>query len=236
MVPFTPRLIPAILPSLAHHVEPIRNAAIRTDQLLFNAIQNQSSPPEISTPTPVFASHMPAPRAGPSSPTPPLVASQPSTRSSTRDREFSGDGYAESSSTLTPLPPEKLPVASSIPVRHRAATIPDLHNPAGVPVSGATIITAIPETSSPLPSRPQSPCVSVHSPVLSAVKAASPVPSAHPEEADLIDYQATVNVLTIQFLSEHEQTRVAALKWLIMLHQKAPKKVNKRAVLWRRTN
>jgi hypothetical protein len=34
-----------------------------------------------------------------------------------------------------------------------------------------------------------------------------------------------VNALTIQFLSEHEETRVAALKWLIMLHQKAPKKV-----------
>jgi vacuole morphology and inheritance protein 14 len=68
----------------------------------------------------------------------------------------------------------------------------------------------------------------MHSPVLAAVKAASPVPSAPPDEADLIDYQATVNVLTIQFLSEHEQTRVAALKWLIMLHQKAPKKVNEK--------
>jgi vacuole morphology and inheritance protein 14 len=45
------------------------------------------------------------------------------------------------------------------------------------------------------------------------------------EEADQFNYQATVNELTIQFLSEHEQTRVAALKWLIMLHQKAPKKV-----------
>ena len=40
-----------------------------------------------------------------------------------------------------------------------------------------------------------------------------------------IDYQGTVNALTIQFLSEHEETRVAALKWLIMLHQKAPKKI-----------
>jgi len=42
---------------------------------------------------------------------------------------------------------------------------------------------------------------------------------------DAFDYQATVNSLTIQFLSEHEETRVAALKWLIMLHQKAPKKI-----------
>ena len=45
------------------------------------------------------------------------------------------------------------------------------------------------------------------------------------KEKDQIDYQATVNALTIQFLSEHEETRVAALKWLIMLHQKAPKKI-----------
>jgi len=45
------------------------------------------------------------------------------------------------------------------------------------------------------------------------------------EENDPFDYQATVNELTIQFLSEYEETRVAALKWLIMLHQKAPKKV-----------
>jgi vacuole morphology and inheritance protein 14 len=49
--------------------------------------------------------------------------------------------------------------------------------------------------------------------------------SSPPEEVDLFDYQATVNELTIQFLSEFEETRVAALKWLIMLHQKAPKKV-----------
>jgi len=46
------------------------------------------------------------------------------------------------------------------------------------------------------------------------------------EELDPFDYQATVNELTIQFLSEYEETRVTALKWLIMLHQKAPKKVS----------
>ncbi len=45
------------------------------------------------------------------------------------------------------------------------------------------------------------------------------------QEKDGLDYKATVEALTIQFLSEHEETRVAALKWLIMLHQKAPKKV-----------
>lgn len=46
-------------------------------------------------------------------------------------------------------------------------------------------------------------------------------------EHDPFDYGATVNALTLQFLNEHEETRVAALEWLLMLHQKAPKKVSR---------
>jgi hypothetical protein len=41
---------------------------------------------------------------------------------------------------------------------------------------------------------------------------------------DPFDYYATVNSLTLQFLNEHEETRVAAFDWLIMLHKKAPNK------------
>lgn len=55
--------------------------------------------------------------------------------------------------------------------------------------------------------------------------AAQSLLSVQTQEVDPFDYHETVNVLTIQFLSEHEETRVAALKWLIMLHQKLPKKV-----------
>jgi vacuole morphology and inheritance protein 14 len=50
----------------------------------------------------------------------------------------------------------------------------------------------------------------------------APTPSLH--AADL-DYSATVSALTLQFLNEQEQTRVAALEWLLMLHRKAPRKV-----------
>jgi vacuole morphology and inheritance protein 14 len=49
-------------------------------------------------------------------------------------------------------------------------------------------------------------------------------PSSSPV-ADL-DYEAAVSALTLQFLNEHEATRVAALQWLIMLHRKAPRKVS----------
>jgi hypothetical protein len=43
--------------------------------------------------------------------------------------------------------------------------------------------------------------------------------------SDPFDYYATVNSLTLQFLNEHEETRVAAFDWLIMLHKKAPNRV-----------
>jgi vacuole morphology and inheritance protein 14 len=39
------------------------------------------------------------------------------------------------------------------------------------------------------------------------------------------DYEAAVNALTLQFLHEHEATRVAALAWLIMLHRKSPRRI-----------
>lgn len=56
--------------------------------------------------------------------------------------------------------------------------------------------------------------------------AASATTIASAVEEDPFDYQQTVNVLTLQFLSDSEDTRVAALEWLLMLHQKAPKKVS----------
>jgi len=48
---------------------------------------------------------------------------------------------------------------------------------------------------------------------------------ASPRTVPELDYQAAVNALTLQFLNEHEATRVAAIAWLIMLHRMAPGKV-----------
>ncbi|OAV99037.1 hypothetical protein PTTG_02423 [Puccinia triticina 1-1 BBBD Race 1] len=42
---------------------------------------------------------------------------------------------------------------------------------------------------------------------------------------DPLDYALTVNALTLQFLNEYEETRLAALKWLMMLHNKVPNKI-----------
>jgi vacuole morphology and inheritance protein 14 len=55
---------------------------------------------------------------------------------------------------------------------------------------------------------------------------ASPISLTAPlKQAMDLDYTAAVEALTMQFLNEHEETRVAALSWLLMLHRKAPKKV-----------
>lgn len=63
-------------------------------------------------------------------------------------------------------------------------------------------------------------------------RTASPAPRSPVEHQSAImststslDYEATVNALTLQFLNESEATRVAALSWLIMLQRKAPRKV-----------
>jgi len=51
-------------------------------------------------------------------------------------------------------------------------------------------------------------------------------PPIQPQQAQVdLDYAAAVNSLTLLFLNDHEETRVAALTWLLMLHRKAPRKV-----------
>ncbi|KAJ7801092.1 hypothetical protein B0H14DRAFT_3489969 [Mycena olivaceomarginata] len=80
MVPFTPRLVPAILPNLAHHVTMIQSAAIQTNKLLLSVIQALASPAEPPS-RPV-----PAPRL-PKSSTPTSSTSRQSTtgKDSSRD-------------------------------------------------------------------------------------------------------------------------------------------------------
>lgn len=52
-----------------------------------------------------------------------------------------------------------------------------------------------------------------------------PTPASPEHPAANLDYAAAVNSLTLLFLNDHEETRVAALTWLIMLHRKAPRKI-----------
>jgi vacuole morphology and inheritance protein 14 len=202
MVPFTPRLIPAILPNLAHHVTMIQSAAIRTNKLLLNVIQTLPSPSEGPSRTP---------RVTPASPPPTTQSAGPS-RQTTKDSAVSSrDVPSPELDTQTPLPPPVVAAAAAAAAAKSRITV------ARNPSTESMPPPPVPVPAPPNPSRPLSP-----------ISSNSSLPHSSydvEKEVDLFDYQATVNELTIQFLSEYEETRVAALKWLIMLHQKAPKKV-----------
>lgn len=211
-MPFTPRLIPAILPNLAHHVPMIQSSANRTNKLLLSVIQVLPSPSEPPSRQSTLPSERPAPvvaRGPPASPS--LVpASPPTSRQNTQMPTSRESGSVESltDQTVTPTP-------SNITIQKRTSmqTQPDS-------VPAPRLLTPLDGQSTarsptPRPPSPQS---------VGSVAGPASVPERE-VFVDAFDYQVTVNALTIQFLSEHEETRVAALKWLIMLHQKAPKKV-----------
>ncbi|KAJ7741096.1 vacuolar protein 14 C-terminal Fig4p binding-domain-containing protein [Mycena metata] len=203
MVPFTPRLIPSILPNLAHHVAMIQSAAIHTNKLLLNVIQALPSPAEPPSRPP------PPPRL-PGSPTPTTSTSRQST---TGKETYTRDVSSPEPILEAPSPPAPL----SAPLSRSRTSISALD-----PNLTPRLIDMGPP---PLPgtsSRPHSPMSFTSQNGQNSINIPYTLP---PEEVDLFDYQATVNELTIQFLSEFEETRVAALKWLIMLHQKAPKKI-----------
>ncbi|KAH7343417.1 vacuolar protein 14 C-terminal Fig4p binding-domain-containing protein [Rhizoctonia solani] len=177
MVPFTPRLIPAILPNLAHHIPAMQTAAALTNQKLFSLIQSLPSP-SATTGGGIPSSSAQSLRNAPSSP----ISAGP--RLSVTESATPND-----SNEKLPLQPSKLRTTA-------------------LPVETASVASGSVVESQGPSSRPQ-----------------SPIPSASLEDPDPFDYQSIVNGLTIQFLSEHEETRIFALKWLIMLHQKAPKKI-----------
>ena len=201
MVPFMPRLIRAILPNLSHHAPMIQSSARRTNRLLFGVIHSlplQSEfPSRQNNPSDRLPPSIPRPR--PSSPVAQGPIRQP-TLPFTRD--FIGDTPPDttvSSTSTIPIPPKRNSLTSDGTTRPAPTTSVD--------------------TSSASYPRPQSPAStgSVHHP------SRREGDSLNEQPLEAFDYQETLDALTLQFLSEHEETRVAALRWLIMLHQKTPK-------------
>lgn len=265
MVPFAPRIIPVILPNLAHHVAGIQSAALQTNRNLFSVIESLPSPSSLLHSQPLAPSQpaqvnhtgssASSSRAVPVPASPPPGDGQllPFPRSTLQQSENKQPDASITTSTRSqiPLPKSARPAPASAEValdgaisRPQSPT-PNPVVPKPAPVSGSgggpaanaplrqDTITAssVTNLTSPWQSQPQ-PQSQPHAQGVAPVQniQASTVPPyiAFPsEEAELdpFDYQATVSGLMVQFLSEYVETRVAALKWLLMLHHKAPKKV-----------
>lgn len=231
MLPFTPRLIPAILPNLAHHVPMIQTQAIRTNQALFNVVQNIPAPRPTSEPGSSDkdkdkASISPG-RANAPAVSPPPIAGSSVSPATSRQATMAKESEMSASDNVTPSAP------AQVPPRQRATTVPmagemaphapplDLDTTGQSQDSRSHSPTSTAASVAPMTSSQQ--ILTSNAQGQGQVLTQSPTQT----EQDPFDYRDTVNVLTIQFLSEHEETRVAALKWLIMLHQKVPKKVLK---------
>lgn len=242
MLPFTPRLISAILPNLAHHVPQIQTQAQRTNQALMSVIQSLPSPSsstsgsmdrekdkdrdKMSISSGRTGAANPAsspPATGTVSPVAPRQTIVPATVST------------ESHNDVTASPASDRTVQVTSRQRERP---PTMSTPGAGGVSNVDLVPfdtdGASQTQASRSQSPTSTAASIAAPG-SQLGGPSPTPAqgyAHPitqsptqVEPDPFDYLATVNALTVQFISEFDDTRVAALKWLIMLHQKAPKKV-----------
>ncbi|CAD6892584.1 unnamed protein product [Tilletia controversa] len=173
VLPFTPRLIPAILPNLAHHSPAIQHAAQRTNDVLYRTILELPNP-------------------------------------DAEDGGKVGDVAGRVPDGNTPRP-------AGARERERSATIssPPLSPRLRMqPLLGPSIRAA----SGPGPS-----------PAAAAAAAAGRNLPCDSSSSSLLpepfDYHSTVNALTLQLLDEHEETRVTALQWLLMLHTNAPRKI-----------
>ncbi|UZJ51606.1 hypothetical protein CBS101457_000926 [Exobasidium rhododendri] len=160
VVPFTPRLIPAVLPSIAHHSPAIQSAANITNMNLYQVIEQL--------------------------PWTPFFATAPDSTKESQQAPSSQDGtITEKQRVISPPQSPRL----------RSTTHFNAHDQVD---AGEGVALSLSTTSLGNAPRPQK---------------------------DPFDLQTTVNVLTLQLIDEHEETRVAALEWLLMLHQKAPRRI-----------
>jgi vacuole morphology and inheritance protein 14 len=115
----------------------------------------------------------------------------------------------------TPQPHPNTLVASAANVSTRSFRDTNGDRRDSAPMSRNIRKPASPEPVEPLPRTPNN---------------RTPEPLSDEASSDIktaidFDYEAAVNALTLQFLHEHEATRVAALAWLIMLHRKSPRRI-----------
>ncbi|WRT67889.1 uncharacterized protein IL334_004863 [Kwoniella shivajii] len=251
VVAFTPRIVPAILPNLASPHRHIKLAAHETNGSLYRVIQ--SLPLQVQ-PTPQFASTATALPPNTSGSVPPPISSTAGSPPSTLALSGTSPNPIKKDFALTE-PPDSAKsalVSSNAPVNDPLdVTAPSttkttasgitqtlsatnlqshkLKQPSGsIAIASEPVTPSTGEFPSSIKSksqRPESPPSASHNSVLTSQAPLSPTLEQGVDDVDPFDVRETVNVLTLQFLSDHAETRIAALEWLLMLHLKAPNKI-----------
>ncbi|KAK7205325.1 vacuolar protein 14 C-terminal Fig4p binding-domain-containing protein [Myxozyma melibiosi] len=196
LLPFVPRFLSVLLPTMAHDNEQLRKSAETVNNELMQ-----------------------------------LIMSLPDTVADNEKRRHDGDdqslpptpglphrqGFGGSPATARSLSPQP-PVGGRSLSRERVVRDRDEES----------LMSKLSLTASSSRSQPAS---ALTSPTMVATEEPDAASASNGKADDstnlelLIDYPATVNALTLHFLNEREETRVAALDWLIMLHRKASRKI-----------
>ncbi|KAK0547961.1 hypothetical protein OC846_004648 [Tilletia horrida] len=215
VLPFTPRLIPAILPNLAHHSPAIKHAAHRTNDVLYRTILEL--PPLVDlTSTSGTASASPATTTSPQPPTP-ASGARPG-------RSGAGAGAGGGSHASAARERERSATISSPPLSPRLRIQPLLGGPTARAASGPGP-SAVPGGAARAGLVRDFSADSTLTAELDHQRSQYLDADAETEAATPFDYTNTVHALTLQLLDEHEETRVTALQWLLMLHTNAPRKI-----------
>nr|XP_019012864.1 vacuole morphology and inheritance protein 14 [Kwoniella pini CBS 10737]OCF51645.1 vacuole morphology and inheritance protein 14 [Kwoniella pini CBS 10737] len=247
VVAFTPRIVPAILPNLASPHRHIKLAAHETNGSLYRVIQ--SLPLQVQ-PTPSLSSTTALPPVTGGSVPPPISAIASSPPSGIALSGTSPNPIKKDFATVEP--PDSAKSASQVPVNDPLdVTAPSTKQPTPSGITQTLSATNLPSHVQPvvgksksLASEPVTPAqaefpTSSKTKITPSNRPDSPPSHSHTtgsqgplsptveqvEDVDPFDVRETVNVLTLQFLSDHAETRIAALEWLLMLHLKAPNKI-----------
>lgn len=230
----TPKIIPAIFPNLASPHRNIKIAAHETNGCLYRVIQSlplqvpEFSPGTVNTATPSQAHTVPASASALSSIAgSPQPMTAPIVAISTAKRD-TGETVENGKVINDPLE------ATSPPVKPPAAASPAVISTSGVGAAKSRSAQPVPISEPVTPNNPEFP-PSVkgrsrpgspvnHSTFVSMGTPTSPMHDAM-SDFDPFNVKETVDVLTLQFVSDHAETRIAALEWLLMLHLKAPTKI-----------
>lgn len=128
---------------------------------------------------------------------------------------------AEDPNRVVAAPPAQAPSGQQTPATTKESKDADgAERRQSMPPSRTRKTTASPDPADGLKARQE-----VQTPPPPPAAENAPERSPSPKSSTDLDYEAAVNALTLQFLNEHESTRVAALGWLIMLHKLSPRKV-----------
>ena len=192
---FTPRLLAQVLPALSHDVEKVRDAAGRVNQSLMSYVMSLPEDPAKGGTAGAAEKEGGGGLA-------PLTSTT-----------FASGAAGASAPSLPTV--RALKETNNDAARQQSTTsLPNRQAAVRKPTS--------PERTAPPSSQPQTPTTRTpEPPVPESERSGSGTGTGHTD----LDYEAAVNALTLQFLHEHEATRVAALAWLIMLHRKSPRKI-----------